>query len=139
MPKIDLPDISSLITDDGGSDPRDQISLRLLELVDFEVPDDLVKDELALEGIYCGEPGSGEWKAASDRIKLMLILKQIARQEGIEVNDEDVNNRITEKADEFGTTKNSLQAELGKGGDMQRLRDMLLAESTLEYLMESTI
>jgi trigger factor len=91
-----------------------------------------------LEGIDGVEPGSGEWKAAGDRIKLMLILKQIARQEGIEVNEADVNKRIAEKAEEFGTTKKSLQAELGKAGDMQRLRDMLLAESTLEYLMEST-
>lgn len=136
MPKIDLPDISRLITDDGGTDPRDQISLRLLDLVSFDIPDGLVKDELALDGIDSDEPGSAEWKAARDRIKLMLILKQIARQEGIEVDDADVKNRIVEKAKEFGTTKKSLQAELEKGGGMQRLRDMLLAESTLEYLME---
>jgi len=139
MPKIDLPDISSLITDDEGSDPRDQISLRLLELVNFEIPDDLVKGELALDGIDGSEPGGGEWKAASDRIKLMLILKQIARQEGIEVNEADVNNRIAEKAEEFDTTKKSLQAELEQGDGMQRLRDMLLAESTLEYLLEKNV
>ena len=82
------------------------------------------------------EPGSAEWKAARDRIKLMLVLKQIARQEGIEVYEACVNNRIAEKAREFGTTKKSLQAELEKRGGVQRLRDMLLAESMLEYLME---
>ena len=69
----------------------------------------------------------------------MLILKQIARQEGIEVNEADVNNRIDEKAEEFGTEKKSLQAELEQVGGMQRLRDMLLAESTLEYLMEKNV
>ena len=37
-----------------GSDPRDQISLKLLELVDFNVPDELVKEELALDGINNG-------------------------------------------------------------------------------------
>jgi FKBP-type peptidyl-prolyl cis-trans isomerase (trigger factor) len=139
MPKIDLPDIGRLITKDEGSDPRDQISLRLLKLVDFEVPNDLVQDELALDGIDGGEPGSAEWAAANDRIKLMLILKQIARQEGIEVNEAEVNNRIDEKAGEFGTAKKSLQAELEQGDGMQRLRDMLLAESTLEYLMEKNV
>ena len=77
-----------------------------------------------------------EWQAASERIRLMLILKQIARQEGIEVDETDVNNRIAEKAEEFGTTKKALQAELEKGGGMERLREMLLAESTLEYLVE---
>jgi FKBP-type peptidyl-prolyl cis-trans isomerase (trigger factor) len=66
----------------------------------------------------------------------MLILKQMSRQEGIEVEETDVNDRIAEKAEEFGTTKKSLQAELEKGGGLQRLRDMLIAESTLDYLLE---
>jgi len=136
MPKIDLPDIKSLLTDVSDSDPRDQISLKLLDLVDFKVPDDLVKDELALEGTNGNYSRNAEWKAAKDRIKLMLILKQIARQEGIEINEADVNNRIAEKADEFGTTTKSLQAEFAKTGDMQRLSNMLLAESTLDYLLE---
>ena len=136
MPKIDLPDISRLITEQAGTEPRDQISLRLLDLVSFEVPDGLVEDELALDGIDGGEPGSAEWKAASDRIKLMLILKQIARQEGIEVDEADVNNRIAEKAKEFGTSTKALKEELVKGGGLERLKDMLLAENTLEYLIE---
>ena len=66
----------------------------------------------------------------------MLILKQIARQEGIEVNEADINKRIAEKAEEFGTTIKSLQAEFNKSEDMQRLSNMLLAESTLGYLIE---
>jgi FKBP-type peptidyl-prolyl cis-trans isomerase (trigger factor) len=68
----------------------------------------------------------------------MLILKQIARQEGIEVDETDVNKRIAEKAKEFETTANALLKELKKGDGLQRLRDMLIAESTLEYLIEKT-
>ena len=105
-------------------------------MVSFDVPEKLVKDELDLDGIGETAPGSAQWKAATDRIKLMLILKQIARQEGIEVDEADVNNRIAEKAKEFGTTIKSLQKELEKGGGLQRLRDMLIAESTLDYLLE---
>jgi FKBP-type peptidyl-prolyl cis-trans isomerase (trigger factor) len=136
MPKIQLPDLSSLKINDANADPRDQISLKLLELVPFDIPDGLVKDELALDGSEDNAPGSLAWKAAQDQIKLMLILKQIARKEGIEVDDTDVDKRIAEKAEEFKTTKKSLQAELEKGAGLQRLRDMLLAERTLEYLME---
>jgi FKBP-type peptidyl-prolyl cis-trans isomerase (trigger factor) len=136
MPNIDLPDINNLTIDNGDVDPRDQISLRLLELVNFDIPDDLVKDELDLDGVGEATPGSAEWKEASDRIRLMLILKQIARQEGIEVDEADVNNRIAEKAREFGTTTTSLQKELEKGGGLQRLRDILIAESTLDYVLE---
>ena len=137
MPKIDLPDIGSLKIDISGGDPRDQISLRLLELVSFGVPEGLVKDELALDGADGGGPGSPEWNAARDRIKLMLILKQIARQEGIEVDEKDIEQRIEEKAVEFDTSPDTLSAELEKGGGLQRLKDMLLAESTLDYLLET--
>jgi FKBP-type peptidyl-prolyl cis-trans isomerase (trigger factor) len=136
MPNIELPDITSLKIDDEGVNPRDQISVRLLELVNFGVPDKLVKDELDLDGIGDTPSGGAEWKAASDRIRLLLILKQIACQEGIEVDEADVNNRIAEKAKEFGTTITSLQKELEKGGGLQRLRNMLIAESTLDYLLE---
>lgn len=136
MPTIDLPDINNLAIDSGGGDPRDLISLRLLELVSFDVPDQLVKDELTLDGLGETSPGDAEWQAASDRIRLMLILKEIARREGIEIDETDVNNRISEKAKEFGTTIKSLQKDLEKGGGLQRLRDMLIAESTLDYLVK---
>jgi FKBP-type peptidyl-prolyl cis-trans isomerase (trigger factor) len=136
MPKIELPDLGKLGAGDQTIDLRDLISLRLLELVNFDIPDGLVRDELALDGIESGEPGSAEWQAASERIRLMLILKQVARQEGIEVDEADVTDRIAAKAEEFGTTQKVLQAELEKGGGMLRLKEMLLAESTLEYLME---
>jgi hypothetical protein len=36
------------------------------------------------------------------------------------------------------TKKEALQKELTKGGGLERLRDMLLAESTLDYLIEKT-
>ncbi len=135
-PEIDLPEISSLKIDADGSDPHDQVSHHLLDMVTFEIPDRVIKDDLTLAGSDNCEAGSEEWQAASDRIKLMLILKQIAQQEGIEVDKVDVNDRIAEKAVEFGTTKKSLQTELEKGGGVKRLRDMLLAESTLDYLIE---
>ena len=138
MPEIVLPDIGSLKTDDDRIDARDWISRRLLDLVHFGFPDELLKNELALDGIVGGDPRSPEWKSAEERVRLMLILKRIARQEGIEVEEADVNNRIAEKAEEFGTTKEALQKELEEGGGVERLRDMLLAESTLDYLIEKT-
>ena len=136
MPDIDLPDLNTLLNGESDKDPRDRISLRLLELVSFDIPDVMVKDELALDGVDDLEPGSAEWEGARNRIRLMVILKQIAKQEGVEVDEMDVDNRIAEKAKEFGTSKKALQMELDKGIGLQRLRDMLLAESALEYLME---
>ena len=138
MPEITLPDYGLLKTGDDGTDPRDQLSRRLLDLVQFDIPDEIVREELAGEEEKAVDPSGEEWKAASERIRLMLILKKIARTEGIEVDETDMDQRIREKADEFGTKHDTLRAELKKGGGLQRLRDMLLAESTLEYLIEKT-
>jgi hypothetical protein len=65
-----------------------------------------------------------------------VILKRITRQEGIEVDERDVQQRIAERAKEFGTTEKDLQAEFEKGGGMSRLEGMLSAESTLTYLLD---
>lgn len=67
----------------------------------------------------------------------MLILKRLAREEGLEVEDVDREQRIKEKAGEFGTTADTLKAELERGGGRARLKDLLLAESMLAYLLES--
>jgi FKBP-type peptidyl-prolyl cis-trans isomerase (trigger factor) len=135
IPQIDLPDLGSLGLPADGSDPLDHLSLRLLEQVKFDLPQHLITEELVREGNDC-EQGSAAWQAARDRIRLLLILKQIARQEGVGVDATDLQERIAAKALEFGTTPKKLQAELEQEGGVERLRDMLLAESTLEYLME---
>ncbi len=138
LPEFDLPDYrswgSGIVQAD---DPQGELSLRLLEAVDFPLRDELVQGELAFDGQADGEPGSEAWQAAARRVRLMLILKRLAREEGIEVEEADVEQRIQEKAAEFGTEAGTLKAELEKGGGIPRLRDLLLAESTLEYLLES--
>jgi FKBP-type peptidyl-prolyl cis-trans isomerase (trigger factor) len=96
-----------------------------------------VRGELAFEGQPDCEPESEAWQAAARRVKLMLILKRIAREEGIQVEEADVEQRIAEKEEAFGTKADILKTELEKGGGIPRLRDLLLAESTLEYLLES--
>jgi len=101
--------------------------------VPFDVSDELVRQELAFDGLGETTPGSEVWHAATERLRLMIILKKIALQEGIEVDEEDVNRRIVEKAREFGTTVKNLQTELEEGSGIVRLRDMLVVESTLEY------
>jgi FKBP-type peptidyl-prolyl cis-trans isomerase (trigger factor) len=138
VPEFELPDYRSL-TPLGPEveDPQGELSHRLLELVNLVVPDEMVRTELAFEGQPDGEPESEVWQAAARRVKLMLILKRIAREEGIEVEEADVEQRIAEKAEEFGTRSDTLRAELEKGGGIPRLRDLLLAESTLEYLLET--
>ena len=138
MPEIELPDLRSLHIQEDASDPRDMISQRLLEMVKFTVPDELVKAELESDGSAIVTHENAEWKAATDRVRLMLILKRLAGKEGIDVTEADVEQRIKDKAVEFGTDPDTLRAELEKGGGRQRLKDMLLAESTLEYITQNS-
>lgn len=135
MPEIEVPDLGSLAVRGERPDPKDQISHRLLELTHFEVPAEAVQAELG-DDVGTADSSSAAWKEAQDRVRLILILKKIARQEGIEVDETDVERRIEEKAVEFGVSSPTLKAELEKGGGRQRLKDMLLAESTLNFLIE---
>ena len=138
LPEFDMPDYRSW----GDAvaevdDPQGELSLRLLEAVDFLVPEELVQGELAYEGHNEVDPESEAWQAAARRLKLMLILKRIARNEGLEVEEADVEERIREKAAEFGTSDEALKAELEQGGGRARLKDLLLAENVLGYLLEN--
>jgi FKBP-type peptidyl-prolyl cis-trans isomerase (trigger factor) len=138
VPEFELPDYRALAPPGPEEeDPHGELSHRLLELVNLVVPEEMVRGELAFEGQLDSEPESEVWQAAACRVKLMLILKRIAREEGIEVEEADVEQRIAEKAEEFGTRTDTLKAELEKGGGIPRLKDLLLAESTLEYLLAS--
>ena len=56
----------------------------------------------------------------------------------LEVDEADVERRIAEKAVEFGAHPDTLKAEFEKGNGRQRLKDMLLAESTLNFLIEKS-
>ncbi len=137
LPEFELPDYRSLGSGSkADDDPQGALSLRLLELVSFPIPDDLVRAEFSLDGVVESEPDNEAWEAAAQRVKLMLILKRIAREKGIEVEEADVDGRIEEKAAEFGTRPETLRADLEKGGGRARLKDLLVAESVLEYLLE---
>jgi FKBP-type peptidyl-prolyl cis-trans isomerase (trigger factor) len=138
LPEFELPDYRSLPPlSPAVSDPQSELSHRLLEMVNLVVPEAMVQRELAFEGQADCEPESEAWQAAANRVKLMLILKGIAREEGIEVEEADVEQRIAEKAEVFETQADTLRAQLEQGGGIPRLRDLLVAESTLEYLLET--
>jgi len=137
LPDFDLPDLQSIRIPAESEDPLSELSHRLLEQVSMRLPDELVRAELAVDSSSIAEPESDEWMAAAERVKLMLIVKKIAGREGIEVDESDVEGRIRAKASEFGTTVEMLRAQLEKGGGRERLRDMLVAENTLGYLLET--
>jgi FKBP-type peptidyl-prolyl cis-trans isomerase (trigger factor) len=76
-------------------------------------------------------------QGAEARVKLMVILKRIARDDGIEVDDRDMEERIAAIAEAEGTTPKLLKNELSARGGLGRLRDFLLAEMVLAYIIEN--
>jgi trigger factor len=98
----------------------------------MEVPDSLLGQELA------GSEDTDEARrAAEERFRLLLILRRIAMDDGIEVDEQDVNERLEAMAQAHGTTPARLRNELEAGGGLGRLHDLLLAEKTLDYIIEN--
>ncbi len=138
-PEFDIPDLATLVLPDGtDAERRDAASAWLLENTDANVPDAVVEWELSFGDDSGATPGSAEWNAARDRAKLLLVLRAIARRDGIDVDDRDVDERIETMAGNLGTTARQLRNELLQKGGLRRVRTFMLAERTLDYLLETS-
>ncbi len=135
MPQFELPDYKGLNLQSKDADAQlDEISARLLELTDVALHPSFVEDELrySAEGV----PADKEREAAAERVKLMLILKKIASQDGIEIDEKDVEERLDRVAAQNEVTPAQLREYLMEGGGLSRLADSLLAEAVLAYIMD---
>ncbi len=130
QPRLEVPDYAIVplraATDAGR---RDELSAWLLAHTPGEVPDALVRQETE------SQPGSAEWAAAGHRVKLTLILEQIAEAEGIEVDRRDVDARIAKVAAECGLGATQLRQQLEREDGLSRLSSLLRCEQTLNYLL----
>ncbi len=138
LPDFTLPDTCALVLGaDSDEGMRDEISEFLLEHTEFDVPDELVRQELLFDGLEGAEPESDEWNAALARVKLLLILGAVARRDGIDVDDRDVEERIAQIASAHGTDSDSLKKQLMRSGGLSRISSFILAEKILDYLIEN--
>ncbi len=137
LPDFDLPDYSVFVlTEESDDSMRDEISEWLLEKTTLDVPDELVRQELSFDGMDEVQPGGEEWTAALKRVKLLLILDRIAKRDGIEADDKDVEQRIDQIASAHETKPQLLKQQLLRNGGMSRLSRFILAERTLDYLID---
>ncbi len=137
-PEFDTPDFRSF-RPGGDGDPRDQLSRYLLDSAPMPVPGSLTEEQLKSgQAEPVDAPDEEQRREAEDRVRLLLILNKIARQEGIEMDERDVDERIETMAVEYTLTPGQLRAELEPGGGLRRLRTFLLAERTLDYILGLT-
>ena len=137
LPQFQLPDYAHItLSTETDEENRDEVSAWLLDHTSLDIPGDLVRQELALDDATNVEPGSDGWNAAIRRVKLFLILTKIAKQEGIEADAKDIDQRIGKMARETGVAASYLKQQLSQNNTLSRIGSLLLAEKTLDYLLE---
>ncbi len=139
MPCFELPDYMHLNLQARDASCRiDAISMWLLQNTTMELPEYFVEKELLYTDAETSPSVDAARKDAECRVKLMLILKKIADQDGLEVSREEINERMRTLADEHGLSFESFSGLLSAGNGLGRLADSLLAEKVLAYLNEAS-
>ncbi len=77
--------------------------------------------------------------AAAQRIRNSLVLAEVARAEGITVEDADVDARIAEEAERRKTSIAAMRAFIEKNDRMTQFKDQALTRKILSYLKEVSI
>ncbi len=139
MPKFELPDYINLeIQSIDDEDILNEISEKLLEKTEISIHPSLIEEELIYSDTEENSPEE-ENESALDRVKLMLILKKIASQDNIEINNKDVDDRIKLIAEENNMQAKEVKDYLITNGGLGRLSDSLLAEHVLAYIKEANV
>jgi trigger factor len=124
----------------------------LVEKASFEVPETLVERHmsartetaargLAYQGVDPTKVGM-DWKKyredqRQDSVKAAkadILLDEIARREGLEATDADVDAEIARYAETLKKSKESVRARMEKDGDIQALRARIREDKTLDLL-----
>jgi trigger factor len=77
---------------------------------------------------------AGQREAALREVKASLLLEKIADQEKIEVTDEEVNQEIENLAKQMQQTAEAVRARLTRDGALDRIRNRIRNEKTLDFL-----
>ncbi len=130
MPTFGLPDYGRLgLEADDKEGKLNEVSAKLLERTVIELHPSFVEAEMRYSD-------GGTRDDAEARVKLMLILKKIALQDGIEVDEKDIGERIAAVAAESEVAPEELKQFLMENKAMGRFVDSLLAEAVLDYIIE---
>lgn len=131
------------------SEVKEQLVTSLIERNDIPVPPSMVQQQqqmmmyemaqlMRMTG-QAGAPGAeyfeGLEKRAERRVQAGILLGSLARQEGIEVTDDDMNARFQEIADRSGKHIAKVKAEYQEA-QREQLESQLLEEKVMAFLTE---
>jgi trigger factor len=121
---------------------------RLIETHEFELPETLLDEEIALMASSVKEKGETQEKGderlreevrpdAIRSLKTALILSMIGRKEGVTVSEEDIKNTIISLARRFSVPPESIMKfYISRDGSLDRLKDSIFEEKVLDLLLE---
>ena len=132
---------------------KDKLVAELVKRNDFEVPESLVDRQidlrlerglraLAAQGMKMEDMKkmdlprlrAGQRDQAVQDVKSSLLLERIAEMEKIEVGDDEVNHELEALAHQSKQTPEAIRTRLTQDGGLDRIRNRIRSEKTLEFL-----
>jgi trigger factor len=132
---------------------KDQLVAELIKRNDFEVPEALVDRQidlrlerglraLAAQGMKVEDMKkmdlprlrAGQREQAMQDVKSSLLLDRIAELEGISAGEDDLNREVESVARQTKQTPESVRARLTQEGGLDRIRNRIRNEKTLDFL-----
>jgi len=132
---------------------KDKLMEELIRRNDFPIPEALVERQvdvrlerglraLAAQGMRTEDMKkldlsrlrAGQREAALREVKASLLLEKIADLERIEVSDEEVEREIAALAKQMQQTAEAVRARLTRDGALDRIRNRIRSEKTLDFL-----
>jgi trigger factor len=132
---------------------KDKLVAELVKRNEFEVPEALVERQveirlerglraLAAQGMKpedikkmdLNRLRAGQREQASQEVKASLLLDKIAEEEKIEVSDEEIGREVEALAQQSKQTPEAIRARLTRDGALDRIRNRIRTEKTLDFL-----
>ncbi len=132
---------------------KDKLVAELVKRSDFEVPEALVDRQvdvrlerglraLAAQGMKAEDIKKmdlnrlrvGQRDQALQEVKASLLLDKIAEEEKIEVSDAEIDREIEALATQSKQTPEAIRARLTRDGALDRIRNRIRSEKTLDFL-----
>jgi trigger factor len=132
---------------------KDKLVAELVKRTEFEVPEALVDRQidvrlerglraLAARGMKAEDIKKmdlnrlrvGQREQALQEVKASLVLDRIAEEEKIEVSDEEIDREIEALAVQSKQTPEAIRARLTRDGALDRIRNRIRSEKTLDFL-----
>jgi trigger factor len=132
---------------------KDKLVAELVKRNEFEVPESLVDRQidlrlerglraLAAQGMKMEDLKkmdlprlrAGQREQALQDVKSSLLLERVAELEKIEVSEEEVNHEVEALARQAKQTPEAVRARLTQDGGLDRIRNRIRSEKTLDFL-----